>query len=93
MRHRAARVSPLRPKAWLCLQSREGGSQIAKGVSPTVDPAVGNHTITLEVTDNHADADTDEVIGTVSPPSSAQAIVDRLVYDNFKYNIWWLSTE
>jgi hypothetical protein len=45
----------------------EGGAQIATGMNPTVTPAVGQHTITLTVTDNGGLTDTDTVMITINP--------------------------
>jgi Concanavalin A-like lectin/glucanases superfamily/Right handed beta helix region/PKD domain len=47
---------------------KEGGTQIATGVSPTVTLAVGIHTITLIVTDNGGLTATDTVVITVNAP-------------------------
>ena len=49
---------------------QEGGTQIATGVNPSVDLAVGTHTITLIVTDNNGDTDSDTVSVTVSRPGN-----------------------
>jgi hypothetical protein len=49
---------------------REGGSQIATGANPTVTLSVGQHTITLTVTDNGGLTDTDTVTIAVSASSS-----------------------
>ncbi|UCD24472.1 MAG: hypothetical protein JSW51_00705, partial [Gemmatimonadota bacterium] len=54
--------------AWLL-----NGEQIAAGVGPTVDLAVGQHTITLAVTDNEGAVDTDEVIIIVEPNQAPSA--------------------
>lgn len=43
----------------------EGGSQIATGVNPSVDFAAGTHSITLTVTDDDGEVDSDVVIVTV----------------------------
>ncbi|MCI0551037.1 MAG: PKD domain-containing protein, partial [Anaerolineae bacterium] len=48
---------------------RENGSQIATGVNPTVNLAVGWHLITLTVTDNLGATDTETVIIIVNPAS------------------------
>jgi hypothetical protein len=52
---------------------RVGDSQIATGVNPTADFAVGVHTVTLEVIDDDEASDTDTVIIAVSA-------VDRDIY-------------
>jgi len=44
---------------------RENGIEIATGVNPTIDLAVGVHTITLVVTDDDGATGTDEVVVTV----------------------------
>jgi len=49
---------------------REGGAQIATGMNPTVTPAVGQHTITLTVTDNGGLTDTDTVTIAVNASGS-----------------------
>jgi PKD repeat protein len=46
---------------------REGGGLIATGSTPTVNFAVGNHTVTLTVTDDDGATDSDDVIVTVNP--------------------------
>jgi hypothetical protein len=46
----------------------EGGSEIATGVNPTVLFAVGPHEVTLTVTDDAGDTDTDVVVITVDEP-------------------------
>jgi hypothetical protein len=46
---------------------REGGSQISTGANPTVTLSVGQHTITLTVTDNGGLTDTDTVMITINP--------------------------
>ena len=48
----------------------ENSTQIATGAAPTVDLAVGTHTITLTVTDNDSATATDEVVITVNAPTS-----------------------
>ncbi|MFC2101177.1 PKD domain-containing protein, partial [Bacteroidota bacterium] len=62
----------------------ENGSQIATGVSPTVNFALGTHNITLTVEDDDNDTDTDDVTITVGPPNSppvANAGMDQIVID------------
>jgi chitodextrinase len=49
---------------------REGGSQIATGANPTVTLSVGQHTITLTVTDNGGLTDTDTVTIAVNASGS-----------------------
>ncbi|MGB5303003.1 MAG: PKD domain-containing protein [Gemmatimonadota bacterium] len=46
----------------------EGGGEIATGVNPTVLFAVGPHEVTLTVTDDAGDTDTDVVVITVDEP-------------------------
>jgi subtilisin family serine protease len=46
---------------------REGATFLAAGATPDVWLAVGVHTITLEVTDNDGETDTDTVVITVNP--------------------------
>jgi PKD repeat protein len=46
---------------------REGGSLIGTGSTPTVNFAVGNHTVTLTVTDDDGATDSDDVVVTVNP--------------------------
>jgi subtilisin family serine protease/subtilase family serine protease len=48
---------------------REGAIVLATGATPDVWLARGVHTITLEVTDNHGETDTDAVVITVNPPN------------------------
>ncbi|MAU08398.1 MAG: hypothetical protein CL607_01135, partial [Anaerolineaceae bacterium] len=64
----------------------EGGSQIATGVNPTVNLAVGTHTITLTVTDNDNETATDTVVVTVNALSNqnpvANAGADQTVQDS-----------
>jgi len=64
----------------------EGGTQIATGVNPTVTLAVGQHTITLTVTDNGGLTDTDTIVITVNEsgtnqPPIANAGPDQTVTD------------
>ncbi|WPP50133.1 tandem-95 repeat protein [Catalinimonas niigatensis] len=54
----------------------EGGSQIATGASPSVNLAVGPHTITLTVTDDDAATSTDQVTITVNAPSAPAFTID-----------------
>jgi len=50
----------------------EGGSEIATGQTPPPEAfAVGPHTVTLTVTDDAGDTDTDQVVITVEPAPSA----------------------
>jgi hypothetical protein len=53
----------------------EGGSQVATGENPSVDLAVGLHTLTLTVTDNEGATATDTVAVTVeaAPPATVVA--------------------
>ncbi|MBK8134778.1 MAG: hypothetical protein IPK52_02895 [Chloroflexi bacterium] len=48
-------------------------TQIATGVTPSVNLAVGTHTITLTVTDSDGATDTDEVVAKVNAPPVATA--------------------
>ncbi len=48
-------------------------TQIATGVTPSVNLAVGTHTITLIVTDSDGATDTDEVVAKVNAPPVATA--------------------
>ena len=50
----------------------ENSTQIATGATPTVDLAVGTHTITLTVTDDDGLTATDEVVITVNAPTSGR---------------------
>jgi len=63
----------------------EGAVQLATGVNPTVSLAVGEHVITLKVTDNNGAWDTDTVKKTVialpNKGPSADAGSDRTVVD------------
>jgi len=64
----------------------EGGTQIATGVNPTVTLSVGQHTITLTVTDNGGLTDTDTIVITVNKsgtnqPPIANAGPDQTVTD------------
>jgi len=65
----------------------EGGTQIATGAKPTVVLSVGQHTITLTVTDNGGLTDTDTIVITVNEsgtnqPPSANAGPDQTLTDN-----------
>ena len=55
----------------------EGGSQIATGVAPNVSLSVGTHTITLTVTDNEGATGTDDVVVTVTAPSSGYVFLNH----------------
>ena len=63
----------------------ENGSEIATGVSPVFDFAVGSHTITLTVTDDDGATGNDEVIVVVNSPANqsptANAGADQTVVD------------
>ena len=63
----------------------ENGLQIATGVNPNVDLTVGNHTITLTVTDNDGATGNDVVLVTVDTPlptiPEANAGSDQIVVD------------
>jgi hypothetical protein len=48
----------------------EGGTQIAAGIKPTVSLPVGQHAITLSVTDNNGLTDTDTVVITINSPAA-----------------------
>jgi hypothetical protein len=50
------------------------GVEIATGATPTVDLAVGVHTITLTVTDDDGATGSDEVVITVSPPAASATL-------------------
>jgi hypothetical protein len=55
---------------------KEGATEIATGANPTVNLAVGEHTIELTVTDNEGRVGTDLVSITVEPPPSCPADFD-----------------
>ena len=58
---------------------REGGVQLATGVSPTVTLAVGTHTVTLAVTDNAGASASDTMVVTVraaGAPSITLTLID-----------------
>ena len=59
-------------------QWSENSSQIATGPTPTVAFTAGVHTVTLTVTDDTAQTDTDTVQITVNPPSSGLVYVADL---------------
>ncbi len=63
---------------------QEGGVEVATGVNPTVDLAVGTHTITLIVTDDAAETDTDDVVITVNANTAPTAAAgsDQTVVDS-----------
>ena len=52
------------------------GSEIAIGVSPTVELSVGVTTIELTVTDNEGATDTDEVVVTIEEPANQAPVAD-----------------
>jgi hypothetical protein len=56
----------------------ENSSDIATGATPTVPFTEGTHTVTLTVTDDMANTDTDTVQITVSPPSSGLVYIGDL---------------
>ena len=60
----------------------EGVTEIATGVNPTVAFAVGEHNVTLTVTDNEGATDTDAVVITVeaAPPAGISFAVDIQPY-------------
>jgi hypothetical protein len=60
----------------------ENGTQIATGVSPTVNLAVGTYTITLTVEDEAGLTDTDTVTIIVNSPPTADAGADQTVVDS-----------
>lgn len=66
---------------------RDGGVPIANSEVAVVNVALGTHTLTLTVTDNEGQTDSDDTIITVNAPGAAQAIVDRLDINHFKANI------
>ncbi|MCG8021303.1 MAG: autotransporter domain-containing protein, partial [Candidatus Thiodiazotropha weberae] len=49
----------------------ENGTQIANGVSPTVNLGIGTHTLTLQVFDNDSQSGQDQVVITVLPGPNA----------------------
>ena len=64
---------------------QENNAEIATGVQPTVNLTVGSHTITLVVTDNDGETDSDQVAITVNEPANqppvANAGPDQTVVD------------
>jgi hypothetical protein len=65
---------------------RENGNQIATGATPNVTLGVGSHTITLSITNQLGDSDTDDVFVTVvpageNPPPVADAGPDQTKTD------------
>ncbi len=69
----------------------EGGSIIATSVNPTVELAIGIHSITLTVADNGGEEASDEVTVTVNSTSGPRQVVATLNFDRFKDNIRTLS--
>ena len=68
-------------------QWSEAGSPIATGVNPTISLAVGNHTLTLTVTDDTLMTDSDDVVITIIDPLAntdpvADAGPDQSVHDD-----------
>ncbi|MCG8698488.1 MAG: T9SS type A sorting domain-containing protein [Bacteroidales bacterium] len=57
------------------------GSPVAAGVSPTVDLAVGKHTLTLTVTDNLGATNTDNVVVTVKEGASDVITITEVITD------------
>ena len=57
----------------------ENGTQIASGVKPSVILPVGNHTITLKVTDNLSRISNDDVIITVKPSQSPNVAIGKAI--------------
>ncbi len=55
---------------------QEAGTQIATGESPTVDLGVGEHTITLIVTDDEGNTDSDTVVITINAYANQAPQVD-----------------
>ena len=70
---------------------KEGGSVIATSVNPTVELAIGIHSITLTVAANGGGEASDEVTVTVNSTSGPRQVVATLNFDRFKDNIRTLS--
>lgn len=78
--------------ALVSLQWREGGSIIAAGEIQTVDLPVGEHTITLIVTDDRGAVGSDDVVMTVNATAGPRALVNMLSFEQFKGNIQTLAS-
>jgi hypothetical protein len=66
----------------LTYSCKEGATEIATGVNPTVSLSLGMHTIALTVDDGKGGTNTDEVTVTVNAAPTANAGADQAIYLN-----------